>query len=147
MRVAFEFQAKQCLLRNGMHSPRRKTDFLFESGDGNIGSIRHCWRKLHFRQRGNLGKSEGSFGKATASFPSLPRRTHPTSFQEFSMVQPTRSPNTRLVFIARNLSSIEALRGMSVVSLPQSFRIGMSLNLKSTVDRKTADFLGGPKLG
>ena len=50
---------QQCLLRNGMHSPRRKTDFLFESGDGNIGSIRHCWRKLHFRQRGNLEKREG----------------------------------------------------------------------------------------
>ena len=52
--------------------------------------------------------------KARASFPSLPRRTHPTSFQEFSMVQPTRSPNTRLVFIARNLSSIEALHSMSI---------------------------------
>ena len=118
---------QQCLMRNGMHSPRRKTDFLFESGDGNIGSIRHCWREFHFRQRGNLGKSEGSFGKATASFPSLPRRTHPTSFQEFSMVQPTRSPNTRLVFIARNLSSIEALRSEYVrvtsVSLPQALRI------------------------
>ena len=75
----------------------------------------------------------GLNSRLVSSAKDLPRRTHPTSFHEFSMVQPTRSPNTRLVFIARNLSSIEALRGMSVVSLPQSFRIGMSLNLKSTV--------------
>ena len=44
----------------------------------------------------------------------LPRRTQPTSFHEFSMVQPTRSPNTRLVFMARNLSSMEALGGDSM---------------------------------
>jgi hypothetical protein len=88
----------------------------------------------------------GLNSRLVSSAKDLPRLMQPTSFQEFSMVQPTRSPNTRLVFMARNLSLMEAQSAMGEPDIAMTRRT-MDLERGITARRPAlAAPAPGPKL-